>query len=373
MTARLLDELVTSAQPRDREVEAAKRKARAALRYGTGLTRRRSRAARALNRATLARQLLLRRHDAAGARRDRAPGRDAGAGPARPVRRALVAARAVPARRARGAARGRARVVRIVVMRATIHLVTRRRLPAAAPADAAGARRRARAPPRVRAAARGVDLTPVLAFARALLAERPRTGPQLRAALAERFPDRDAAGARLRLPLPAARCVQVPPRGVWGATAQVTIDDRRGVARPAAGRAARRSTTSCCATSARSARRRSPTSTTWSRLTGLREVVERLRPRAADVPRRARPRAVRPARRAAARSRHARRRRGSCPSTTTCCSRTPTAAASFRPGRAARLSGAGGIGTRLGPARRLPLRRLAAGAPGRRSSSRTPA
>jgi len=35
VTARLLDELVTSAQPRDREVEAAKRKARAALRYGT--------------------------------------------------------------------------------------------------------------------------------------------------------------------------------------------------------------------------------------------------------------------------------------------------------------------------------------------------
>jgi len=35
VTARLLDELVTSAAPRDREVEAAKRKARAALRYGT--------------------------------------------------------------------------------------------------------------------------------------------------------------------------------------------------------------------------------------------------------------------------------------------------------------------------------------------------
>jgi hypothetical protein len=35
VTARLLDELVTSAAPRDREVEAARRKARAALRYGT--------------------------------------------------------------------------------------------------------------------------------------------------------------------------------------------------------------------------------------------------------------------------------------------------------------------------------------------------
>ena len=35
-TRRLLDELVTSAPPRDREVEAEKRKARAAVRFGTG-------------------------------------------------------------------------------------------------------------------------------------------------------------------------------------------------------------------------------------------------------------------------------------------------------------------------------------------------
>ncbi|SRR5581483_9077701 len=35
ITARLLGELVTSAPPRDREVEAEKRRARAAARYGT--------------------------------------------------------------------------------------------------------------------------------------------------------------------------------------------------------------------------------------------------------------------------------------------------------------------------------------------------
>jgi hypothetical protein len=34
VTTRLLDALVTSAPPRDREVEAAKRKARAAVRFG---------------------------------------------------------------------------------------------------------------------------------------------------------------------------------------------------------------------------------------------------------------------------------------------------------------------------------------------------
>jgi hypothetical protein len=34
-TARLLDELVTSAPPRDREIEAERRRARAAVRFGT--------------------------------------------------------------------------------------------------------------------------------------------------------------------------------------------------------------------------------------------------------------------------------------------------------------------------------------------------
>ncbi len=67
----------------------------------------------------------------------------------------------------------------------------------------------------------GVDLTPVLAHARTFLAERPRTGTELRDEFAARFPDLDA-------PALAYACrnllafVQVPPRGVWGRTAQVT-------------------------------------------------------------------------------------------------------------------------------------------------------
>jgi hypothetical protein len=49
--------------------------------------------------------------------------------------------------------------------------------------DAEIARHREVAP-----ALRGVDLAPVLAFATGLLAGRPRSGAELRAALADRFP-----------------------------------------------------------------------------------------------------------------------------------------------------------------------------------------
>ena len=69
---------------------------------------------------------------------------------------------------------------------------------------------------------RGVDLEPILETASRLLADEPQTGPQLRAALAERFPAHDAAAlayaCRCRLAL-----VQVPPRGVWGRSSQARV------------------------------------------------------------------------------------------------------------------------------------------------------
>jgi Winged helix DNA-binding domain len=169
------------------------------------------------------------------------------------------------------------RVVRIVVLRATLHLVT---------ADDALVLRPLTQPVLDRELARhreyaplldGVEIGAVLDFARDLLAERPRTGTQLRAALQERFPDQDAAAlayaCRNHLAL-----VQVPPRGLWGRTAQVTSTTLESwVGRPLATDASiddlvvRYLAAFGPATTA--------DVTTWSRLTGLAEVVERLRPR----------------------------------------------------------------------------------------------
>jgi DNA glycosylase AlkZ-like len=169
------------------------------------------------------------------------------------------------------------RVVRVSVMRSTIHLVSADDClllrPLMQPVlDAELARHPAYAP-----ALRGVDLDAVLGFARPLLAERARTGPELRAALAERFPDHDPSALAY-----ACRCllamVQVPPRGVWGRTARVTSTTAESwLGRPLA------SDTSIDDVVLRYLAAFGPATVAdvaaWSRLTGFRAVVDRLRPR----------------------------------------------------------------------------------------------
>ena len=166
-------------------------------------------------------------------------------------------------------------VVRIVVMRGTIHLVTSADClhlrPLMQPVlDGELSRHREAAP-----ALRGVDLAPVLAYAARALATQPRTGTELRAVLAARFPGLEAPALSL-----ACRCklalVQVPPRGVWGETSQVRLTTAESwLGRPL-------SRASLDDVVLRYLAAFGPASvadvTTWCRLTGLREVVERLRP-----------------------------------------------------------------------------------------------
>ncbi len=169
------------------------------------------------------------------------------------------------------------KVVRIVVMRGTIHLVTAEDClvlrPLSQPVlDKELARHREYGP-----ALRGVDLGPPLAYARELLAERPRTGAQLRAAFAERFPDLDpgalAYACRNHLAF-----IQVPPRGVWGRSGPVTSTTAEAwLGRPVD------PDPSIDDVVLRYLHAFGPASVadagTWSRFTGLREVFERLRPR----------------------------------------------------------------------------------------------
>jgi hypothetical protein len=167
-------------------------------------------------------------------------------------------------------------LVRVAVMRATIHLVTAgdclQLRPLVQPILTAELQRhRDHSPELV-----GVDLEPVLAFARRLLAT-PRSGPQLRDALAERFPELDPAAlayaCRCRLAL-----VQVPPRGLWGRTGQVTTATAESwlgrplEAQPSIDEVVLRYLAAFGPASVADV-------STWCRLTRLRDVVERLRPR----------------------------------------------------------------------------------------------
>lgn len=65
----------------------------------------------------------------------------------------------------------------------------------------------------------GVDVAKVVAAARELVEAAPRTPAELRAELGEHWPDVDgnALGLAVRVGL---ACVQVPPRGLWGASGQ---------------------------------------------------------------------------------------------------------------------------------------------------------
>lgn len=110
------------------------------------------------------------------------------------------------------------RVVRLALMRSTIHVVTAADAPAL----------RAALQPALDAGFRssmhnkklaGLDLAPIAAAGRRAVNDAPLTFGELGASLATRWPerDRDALAQAVRTAVP---LVQVPPRGVWGAGGQ---------------------------------------------------------------------------------------------------------------------------------------------------------
>ncbi|WP_416969876.1 winged helix DNA-binding domain-containing protein [Streptomyces sp. 4F14] len=174
--------------------------------------------ARALNRATLDRQLLLRRSPlTTRAAVEHLVGLQAQN--VKPPYYALAARldAFAPADLAHLMASREA--VRIVTLRSTIHTHT---------ADDCLALRPFVQPARereltvFRKGLTGVDLGRLAALARDLVEEEPRTLKQLREALAVQWPDADpralGVAARCLLPL-----VQVTPRGVWGESGQVAL------------------------------------------------------------------------------------------------------------------------------------------------------
>jgi hypothetical protein len=173
----------------------------------------------ALNRALLARQMLLQRHELGAAPAiERLVGMQAQA-PLAPYVGLWTRLEGFDPRELAGLIATR-RAVRIQVMRGTIHLLTARQAPAMRSLLQPVLERLIRSGPFGRALGT-VDADELLAAARLLFEERPRTRVEVRAMVAERWPERDADAlsfaAILLLPV-----VQVPPRGLWGATGQAT-------------------------------------------------------------------------------------------------------------------------------------------------------
>jgi Winged helix DNA-binding domain len=166
--------------------------------------------------------------------------------------------------------------VRMGLLRGTLHLATADDALGQYPILADVMRRSWRSGPFIKRLD-GVDIDEVIAVARPILEERPRTPTELGAALAALWPDRDAVSlayaARFLLPL-----VQVPPRGLWGRTGRATNTTLEAwLGRPLASRP------SVDDLVLRYLAAFGPATVgdirIWSWLTGLREVVERLRPR----------------------------------------------------------------------------------------------
>jgi hypothetical protein len=229
--------------------------------------------ARALNRATLQRQLLLHRSPLDT---KSAVGHLLGlqAQNVKPPYYALAARLEGFRPEQLSALMADREVVRIVTMRSTIHTHTADDCltlrPLVQPA-------RDRELTNFRKGLEGVDLGRLAALARELVEAEPRTMKELREALGAEWPDADpqslGIAARCTLPL-----VQVTPRGLWGRSGQVALTTaehwlgRSAEAAPAVDAVVLRYLAAFGPASVKDMQ-------TWAGLTRLREAFERLRPR----------------------------------------------------------------------------------------------
>lgn len=164
--------------------------------------------------------------------------------------------------------------VRAQLMRATIHLVSARDCLALHPITQPVLARTFTSPWGKGLA--GADVREVAAAGLELLAKRPRTRAELGALLAPRWPDADPKSLAHAVTFNTA-LVQVPPRGLWGETGQATWApvetwlNRELHPNPTTDEVVLRYLAAFGPATVADIR-------TWSGLTGLREVIERLRP-----------------------------------------------------------------------------------------------
>lgn len=167
------------------------------------------------------------------------------------------------------------RLVRVALMRSTIHLVTAEDCLALRPVVQPVIERGVRG--QFGRRLEGLNREEVAAAARALVEEQPRTLSTLARLLDERFPGRDAfaLGQAIRAWVP---LVQVPPRGVWdksGRAAHTSVEAWLGRV-PSLGFSLEDLILRYLAAFGPGTVKDVQT---WSGLTRLREVIERLRPR----------------------------------------------------------------------------------------------